>query len=226
MARTPRVDLGLVPDVPGLVWEMKLWQSVGSRLAGIDEAGRGALAGPVAAAAVILPADPEIAATLHGVRDSKQMTPRQRATWAERIYASALAWGVGMASSTEIDTLGIGPAARLAAERAVRGLQFPPDYLLFDAGLAIAGPLPQTALVKGDRRSLTIAAASILAKTSRDTFLNQLDSEYPAYGFAAHKGYGTPFHLRALAQFGPTPHHRCTFAPLRGSIYIDKEQSS
>jgi len=214
MARD-RYDPELIPLKPGLELEESLWCSAVTRVAGIDEAGRGALAGPVAAGAVILPADPNLPAALEGVRDSKQMTPHQRSTWAARIRQTALAWGVGMASSQEIDHLGIAPATRLAAQRALAALSMLPDYLLLDGSLFVEGPLPQTVLIKGDRRSLSIAAASVLAKTARDAVLEQLDQQYPAYGFAVHKGYGTHQHLLALEHLGPTPQHRRSFAPLR-----------
>ncbi len=180
-------------------------------VAGLDEAGRGALAGPVAAAAVILPADPEILPALLGVRDSKQMTPAQRRHWEERLHVQALCYAVGFASQTEIDVCGIVPATRLAMQRALSQLSVSPQHLLLDfldlPGLSI----PQTSLVKGDRRSLSIAAASVLAKTARDEFMCRLDGQYPGYGFAIHKGYGTLTHRRALQALGPSPVHRTSF---------------
>jgi ribonuclease HII len=215
MVRGKRFDPTLLPPTPDLSLEEELWHSTGLHLAGIDEAGRGALAGPVAAAAVILPADLGVAALLNGVRDSKQMTARQRNSWAARIQDTALAWGVGLASCQEIDDLGIVSATVLAVQRAIAALSIPPDYLLLDGALSIAGSIPQTTLIKGDCRSLSIAAASVLAKTARDALLVDLHRDFPQYGFAAHKGYGTQFHLSALEQFGPTSHHRRSFAPLK-----------
>ena len=184
-------------------------------MAGIDEAGRGALAGPVAAGAIIFPPQPDLAVRLHGVRDSKQMAPGERQEWAPRLKELALAWGVGLASAAEIDALGILPATRLAVQRAVRQLAIPPQHLLVDYLQLPEISLPQTALVKGDARALSIAAASILAKTSRDALLCELDGRWPGYGFAQHKGYGTAAHLRALGRLGPCPEHRRTFRGVR-----------
>lgn len=195
-----------------LAFERHLWEGGFQRVAGIDEAGRGALAGPVCAAAVILPPDPAVAQTLSGVRDSKQMTPAAREAWAPRIRAAALAWGVGFASAEEIDALGIVRATKLAATRAVESLTLFPDSLLTDFLLFPELDLPQTALVKGDRRSLSVAAASVLAKTARDAWMIQQDARYPVYGFARHKGYGTLAHRRALERWGPSPLHRHSFA--------------
>lgn len=195
---------------PDLTLETLLWQSGFARVAGLDEAGRGAWAGPVFAAAVILPPDERLARDLEGARDSKQMTPAERAFWAPRIQQVALAWGVGLASATEIDALGILPATRLAAHRALQGLLA--DFLLTDALLLPELEWPQMALIKGDQRSLSVAAASVLAKTSRDAWMLTLDQQYPAYGFAQHKGYGTLAHRIALERWGPCPEHRRSFA--------------
>jgi len=194
---------------PTLEFEKTLWKGGLARIAGIDEAGRGAWAGPLAAAAVILPPLPGLVRTLDGVRDSKQMTPRQRETWAPRIQAAALAWGVGFASTAEIDSLGILPATRLAARRAFDRLS--PDYLLTDYLIFREVPLPQTGLVKGDCLSLSVAAASVLAKTARDALLRDLDGRYPGYGFGRHKGYGTPQHQAAIRQLGLCEIHRKSF---------------
>lgn len=204
---------------PDLSLETPLWQAGLYRLAGLDEAGRGAWAGPVAAAAVILhPAGADLLDLLSGVRDSKMMTARQRAIWAEKIRAAAAAWGVGWASNAEIDAQGILPATRLAMQRAVEQLVLPPEHLLIDAVRLPAIGLPQTALVRGDQRSLSIAAASVLAKTARDALMRELNEQYPGYGFAAHKGYGTARHQRALDELGPCPQHRFSFAPLRARL--------
>jgi ribonuclease HII len=197
---------------PDLSNEKKLWLAW-SHVAGLDEAGRGALAGPVGVGAVILPSDfPSLLRTLSGVRDSKQLTPRKRAQLAPRIKQVAPAWGIGFASAAEIDELGIVPATRLAASRAIEAMSIFPDFLLTDFRLELPElDLPQAALVKGDQRSLSIAAASILAKTSRDELMIGLDAQYPSYGFARHKGYGSLAHRKAIAEFGFSPVHRKTF---------------
>jgi ribonuclease HII len=199
-------------ETPDLAFEKELWRGRLTHVAGLDEAGRGALAGPVAVGAVILPPRPRLTRTLAGVRDSKLMTPLQRARWAGRIRSAALAWQVGFASAQEIDALGIVPATRLAALRALAGLGLAPDYLLTDFRLDLPElDTPQTSLVKGDRRCLSIAAASVLAKTARDALLCELDSEYPGYELERHKGYGTAGHRAAIGRLGHSPVHRRTF---------------
>ena len=208
---TRKFDLTLLPPAPDLKYETRLWKSGIKYVAGIDEAGRGALAGPVAAAALIFPTDPDLVVDLDGVRDSKQMTARQREFWAENLARIALALNVAFASPAEIDELGILPATRLAMRRAVQGLDFEPDQLLVDYVALPELQIPQQALVKGDARSLSIAAASILAKTARDAVLRDLDAVHPGYGFAGNKGYGTATHREALGHLGPCPIHRRTF---------------
>lgn len=197
---------------PDLIHEGQLWSAY-KYIAGLDEAGRGALAGPVCVGAVILPNDdPLLSQTLSGVRDSKQLTPRRRLQLAPRIKESALAWGVGFASAKNIDLMGIVPATRLAARRALAMLQLSPDYLLTDFRLELPElDISQTALVKGDQRSLSIACASILAKTARDAIMIAMDKKHPGYGFSRHKGYGTFWHRRKIAQLGYAPIHRKTF---------------
>ncbi len=202
---TPRAEAPL----PTLDFERTLWNGGFERIAGIDEAGRGAWAGPVCAGAVILPPDPDLERTLRGVRDSKQMTPAEREAWAPRIHATALGWGVGFASNEEIDALGILPSTRLAATRALEALN--PEALLTDYLVFREFELPQTALVKGDQRSLSVAAASVLAKTARDDLMRRLEGSYPGYGFAQHKGYGTRQHQEAIARLGLCASHRHTF---------------
>lgn len=179
------------------------------RVAGVDEAGRGALAGPVHAGAVILPAG----VLLRGLDDSKALLPEVREALAPRIRARAEAWGVGSASAAEIDALGIAAASFLAMRRALARLAGgPPDLVLVD-GFPIPGlDLPQRAVVKGDATVACISAASVLAKTARDAELRALDLRHPWYGFAAHKGYGSAAHLEALRRHGPSPDHRLTFA--------------
>jgi ribonuclease HII len=199
---------------PDLSFELPLW-GAGLLPAGLDEAGRGAWAGPVSAAAVILPADEGIAAVLSGVRDSKLMTPRQRFKWRSVICTAALAWGVGFASPQEIDALGIVPATRLAMQRALEQLEIFPQCLLVDALRLPEIPLPQKAIIHGDRLCLSIAAASVLAKTARDELMAGLDVEFPGYGFARHKGYGTKVHQLALAEMGVSEVHRRSYAPVK-----------
>lgn len=210
-----KFDVSLLPEAPDLQLEKALWAQGVRCIAGIDEAGRGALAGPVVAAAVALPVDPKLGERLDGVHDSKQMTARQRTTWMEELKEIALGWGVGLASAQDIDAIGILPATRLAAMRALEQIELPIEHLLIDHLLLPEHPTPQSALTKGDARSLSIACASIIAKVTRDRYLEALDEEYPAYGFASHKGYGTASHLAALRQQGASPVHRHSFAPLR-----------
>jgi len=200
-------------DSPTLKYERDLWGGGLSYIAGFDEAGRGAMAGPVAVGAVILPAAPLLAQTLAGVRDSKQMTRRQRETWAARIKSVALAWQVGFSSVEEIDQLGIVCATRLAAIRALESLALLPDYLLLDFRIDLPeSPLPQTAIVKGDQISLSIAAASVLAKTSRDALMCGMNAQYPGYGLEQNKGYGTQTHRSAMMRLGYSPVHRKSFS--------------
>lgn len=201
-------DLRVAPDFS---LEMPYWQRGLTLVAGIDEAGRGALAGPVAAGALILPPEVSLVERLDGVRDSKQMTPRQRELWAARLKELASAWEVGFSTAEEIDALGILPATRLAIQRALDLLPTPPQHLLVDYMPALDCGIPHQSLVKGDRRSLSIAGASILAKTARDAAMRHFDDLYPGYGFAAHKGYGTATHRRALACLGPCAIHRRSF---------------
>ena len=191
--------------------EQSLWQKGIQRIGGIDEAGRGAWAGPVLAAVVVLPVDPKIGAALSGVRDSKQMTPRQREHWALKIKSVALAWSLGMASAAEIDLIGILPATRAAMTRAITGLALPPEHFLFDFIHWKDCPYPGEKLVKGESQSLSIAAASVLAKTARDSLMRELDVEYPHYGLARHKGYGTAFHRQAIRALGLCLVHRKTY---------------
>jgi ribonuclease HII len=214
-----KIDPKIVPEVPTLEWENKLWETGIQMIGGIDEAGRGALAGPVAAAVVILPPEGNLLLELEGVRDSKQMSASQRETWASCIQEVALAFGVGLVSSEEVDSLKIIPATQLAAQRALTRLTIQPEYLLNDYIFLPDSPLPQTSLVKGDRRSLSIAAASILAKTSRDKLMVELDEQYPGYRLGQHKGYATAAHREAISELGPSPIHRMTFAPMRQHVH-------
>lgn len=180
--------------------------------AGCDEAGRGPLAGPVVAAAVILDPDRPIA----GLADSKQLSARQREALAELIKERAIAWAIGMATVAEIDAINILQATLLAMQRAILALATPPEKVLVDGNCLPADlPYPAKAIIRGDQSVPCISAASILAKVHRDMLMLELDEIYPAYGFKDHKGYGTRRHLEALAQFGATPVHRRSFAPVR-----------
>jgi ribonuclease HII len=182
------------------------------RIAGLDEAGRGALFGPVVAAAVILNPKRRIV----GLDDSKKLTPDRRAELAPRIRQHALAWAVAEIDAQRIDAWNIYQASRQAMTAALQQLSVQPDYLLIDA-MQLDVLIEQKSIIKGDARSISIAAASILAKTHRDTCMEKWDSVYPQYGLARHKGYATPDHLEALRQHGPSPLHRHSFAPVRDS---------
>ena len=187
-----------------------------SYVAGLDEAGRGCLAGPVVAAAVILPLEhPDCAALFEGVRDSKQLTAQAREHLYESITQSALAVGVGSGPVELIDERNILQATKYAMRAALKTLSLQPQALLLDALLLPDIELPQRSLIKGDARCLSIAAASIIAKVTRDRLMLHLHEQYPMYGFARHKGYGTEEHLAALREYGATPIHRQSFAPVR-----------
>ncbi len=206
-----KFDISTLPKSPDLKIEKRLWKKGFLNLGGIDEAGRGALAGDVAVAVVILPNISKLTQILAGVRDSKEMTQRQREHFESIIKEIALAWGIGFASPTEIDQIGILPATKLAAKRAVETLSLIPDYLITDYLHLPDIDLPQEKFVKGDMRSLTIASASVLAKTARDAKMRELDEEYPEYGFAQHKGYGTKKHRSAIQKLGKSLVHRQSF---------------
>jgi ribonuclease HII len=186
-------------------------------IAGIDEAGRGALAGPVMAAAVILPLNnPDALAQLTAVHDSKQLSPQTREQLFLRITHYALSYALGIIPAATIDEIGILPATKLAMSTAVTQLQPTAAYLLVDGRDHLPNlNLPQQAIIRGDSLSLSIAAASILAKVSRDRLMVEMDNQYSNYGFARHKGYGTALHLQAIHRHGPCPLHRHTFAPIR-----------
>jgi ribonuclease HII len=181
------------------------------QIAGLDEAGRGPLAGPVVAAAVILP----VRCRLPGVDDSKQLSEAKRDLCYSIILEKALAVGIGSADAGEIDRLNILEATRLAMRRAVAQLTRPPDYLLTDAMTLPGVGVPVRAIIKGDALSLSIAAASIVAKVTRDRLMAAYHETFPQYNFQRHKGYGTEEHLQQLVQYGPCAIHRLTFAPVR-----------
>ena len=203
---------GCMTQNPNLIHETNLWPHY-KYIAGLDEAGRGALAGPVAVGAVILPDDPPLlSSNLAGARDSKQMTPLARERLAIRIKAVALNWSVGYATADEIDAQGIVRATRLAAMRALHQFSLLPQYLLTDFRLELPQlELSQTSLVKGDAHCLSIACASILAKTERDALMLDLDERHPGYELRKHKGYGTQTHRSALRRLGMSEIHRKTF---------------
>jgi ribonuclease HII len=194
-----------------LNFERLLWKSGIRAIAGVDEVGVGPLAGPVVAAAVIFPSNTEIA----GVDDSKRLDPAQRLELETAIRRSAAAIGIGAAEVGEIDNLNIYHAALLAMRRAVEQLPLKPEHLLVDARTIPGLAIPQNAFNKGDGINFSIAAASIIAKTHRDRLMERLETQYPGYGFAQHKGYGTPEHQNAIRELGPCPIHRLSFAFIR-----------
>jgi len=187
-----------------------IWRRRGySIVAGLDEVGRGCLAGPVVAAAVILPTRPP-----RGIRDSKKLSARLREVLCEALYEGGAVVSVGSARPEEIDAINIRQASFLAMRRALSDLPTRPDALLVDGFEIPDCPIPQRALIKGDSRSTSIAAASIVAKVYRDALMVEFSAEHPEYGFASHKGYPTPEHLEALATWGPCGTHRRSFAPV------------
>ncbi len=194
-----------------LNFERLLWKSGVRSIAGVDEVGVGPLAGPVVAAAVVFPPGTELA----GIDDSKQIEPEQRTKLAAMIRQSATAVGVGLAEVSEIDHLNIYHAALLAMRRAIEVLPFRPEHLLIDARVIPDVSIPQNSFNKGDGINFSIAAASIVAKTHRDGLMEDLEREYPGYGFAQHKGYGTSEHQNAIRELGPCPIHRLSFPIIR-----------
>ncbi len=205
------------PDL--LLEEMTLYAQGYRLIAGLDEAGRGSWAGPVVAGAVILPLNvPDLRTRLEGVRDSKQLRPQERERFYDLIRATALAVNVGSVSAAHIDERGIAPATRRAMSLALAGLSLSPDFLLIDFLRLPTVDTPQRGITKGDALSLSIAAASIVAKVTRDRLMVELEDEYPGYGFARHKGYGTPQHQAALAHLGPSPIHRFSYAPVAATV--------
>jgi ribonuclease HII len=214
-------------QVPTLEEEVALLSQGYSFIAGVDEAGRGSLAGPVVAAAVILPFrfdHDECLACFDGVRDSKQLTARERERLFEVIIQHALAVGVGIGSVEMIDERNILQATKYAMRDALAQLAIPPQALLLDAIHLPDIDILQRSIIKGDALCLSIAAASIIAKVTRDRIMIQLHEHYSAYGFAQHKGYGTENHLAALREHGATPHHRRSFAPVRELFGLFTEQ--
>ncbi|MDD3126272.1 MAG: ribonuclease HII [Candidatus Izemoplasmatales bacterium] len=199
-------------------YENDLYRKGFVSVCGVDEAGRGPLAGPVVAGAVILNPNHII----EGLNDSKKLTPKKREILAEAIKKYALAYGVGYVFETEIDQINIYEASRKAMVKAIETLKIDPDFILTDAMPLFTSPIPYLALIKGDQISASIAAASILAKVSRDEYMVAMDNKYPNYGFAIHKGYPTKNHLLALKQYGPCPIHRKTYRPVR--VLLEQQQ--
>ena len=214
----PRSKITNLPEKPHIDYERQLWEDGIQVVAGLDEAGRGAWAGPVFAAAVVLPNDERICDLLSGVRDSKRMTALQRQRWEGCIKSASVDWAITSASNEEIDEIGIVPATCLAMQRAINEISNPPGYLLVDYLNIQDCSSPQLSIPKGDCQSLSIAAASVLAKTGRDAFMVELDSQYPGYGFAQHKGYGTKKHRDSIEQKGLLAIHRKTFRPMAEMI--------
>ena len=188
-------------------FEKEALQKGFSKIAGIDEAGRGPLAGPVVSAAVILP----VSFQVPGIIDSKKLTPKKRDYFYEKIYDKAVSIGIGIIDPSEIDRINILQAALAAMASAVENLAPQPEYLLIDGTFSISSPLPQKAIPKGDTLSISIAAASIIAKVSRDNLMERYHQDYPQFGFSKHKGYPTKSHKEAIRQFGCCPIHRKSF---------------
>jgi ribonuclease HII len=200
-----------------LRYEVPLWEAGVTRVAGLDEAGMSPLAGPVAAAAVVFPPGTRIP----HVDDCKRLDPNERERLAPIIRAHALAWSVAFVEPEDIDRLNIYWAGIQAMMRALSSLVLPPEHLLIDGRKLRDIPTPQQAIVRGDQKSLSIAAASILAKTARDQRMREMDELYPGYGFARHKGYPVKAHFAALRRLGPSPIHRRSFAPVRASLGLE-----
>ena len=205
-----------------LRFEIELWSQGYSLVAGIDEAGMAPLAGPVVAGAVILPKNYK----LRGLNDSKKiLDPETREELAAQIKQDAVCWSFGFAEVEEIDRINIYHAGLLAMQRALHGLTCPPDFVLVDARKIPHCPSPQRGIIRGDALSASIAAASIIAKTTRDAHMLEMDTLYAGYGFASHKGYPTPEHCRALKQLGALPIHRRSFGRVREALGLDPVQT-
>ena len=213
-----KFDRSLLPDSPNFEHELKLHAKGFQSIAGIDEAGRGPWAGPVTAGAVILPLDEKCLQELVGVRDSKQLSEKKRDWLYEVIKEVAIDWQVVHIFAEEIDALGILVATKKAMRTAVEQLSPMADALVIDAVKLSDWEIPQVSLIKGDQRSLSIAAASIMAKVSRDRLMRDMEEKYPNYGFAQHKGYGTKKHREALSVMGPCKIHRKSYKPIQAIL--------
>ena len=205
-----------------LKYESELWSQGVNLIAGVDEAGVGPMAGPVVAGAVVLPRDYK----LRELDDSKKLDEPTRERLAQRIKADAVAWAVGVAEVEEIDELNIYHAGLLAMRRAVENLKTAPDFILVDARAIPGCVAPQRGIVRGDSLSASIAAASIIAKTTRDAMMIEFDGRYPGYGFAGHKGYSTPRHFEALRCLGASPIHRRSYRPVREALGLEPAQAT
>ncbi len=203
-----------LPEIDQTYFEMLLYNDGVSSVAGVDEVGRGCLAGPVVAASVILPKD----CGIKGINDSKKLTPKKRDELFDIILASAVAYGIGVVDHAEIDKINILQASLKAMKISVESLAVKPQYLLIDGNQPIPDmKIPQKIIVKGDVRSISVGAASIVAKVTRDRMMAELENKYPNFKFSVHKGYGTGLHLSELKQHGPSPIHRMTFAGVKNT---------
>ncbi|MDO8520317.1 MAG: ribonuclease HII [Deltaproteobacteria bacterium] len=199
------------PDPGRIFWEQQLWNREIGLVAGLDEAGRGAWAGPVVAAAVVF----KPGTFIPGIDDSKKIIPKKREVLFDIICREALCYAVGAISPAQIDEQNILNASLAAMREAVAGLSQKPDYLLIDGNRGIGVNIPQKLLVRGDGRSMTIGAASILAKVTRDRLMREMEKEFPRFTFSKHKGYGTGAHQEELKKYGILPVHRKSFEPIR-----------
>ncbi len=196
---------------PNIDLEKKLWKEGYIKVCGLDEVGRGPLAGPVVAGAVVIGDEKHF---LEGVRDSKMMTEKKRLFFVDQIKKNSLGWGIGIVENEEIDRLGISQAVHLAMELAIEGLGFKVDYLITDGNVRKIGDYSMEIITDGDAKHYSIAAASVLAKVRRDEIMREFSKEYPEYGFENHVGYGTKAHMEALKKFGPCKIHRKCFKPV------------
>lgn len=208
-----------MPFLPHFTEERELWSQGYHLVAGIDEAGRGALAGPVVACALILPLDFH-PTWLSLVRDSKQLSPARREFLGNVLQDEATAIGIGIVSAQDIDSSGILKATWLAMKTAIAQLPYPPHFLLIDGTTLTEITIPQRKIIRGDKTCFSIACASIMAKVARDRIMLELDKIYPGYGLARHKGYGTKEHLSSLQHLGPSSTHRFSFTPVKETIKI------
>jgi ribonuclease HII len=215
IASVPRLRAAIRRHPPGLSAERELWEAGARVVVGMDEVGRGAWAGPISVGAAVVPADRRV----YKIRDSKLLTESEREALFDRIAGWCVAWGVGHASHEECDELGMSAAQRLAAHRALERLGMEPDRVIVDGNWDFVGGGRTDRLVRGDRTSLSIAAASILAKVTRDRIMRGLAPEYPAYNFEANKGYPCPVHKAALQGWGPSAVHRRSWAFMDGLIW-------
>jgi ribonuclease HII len=225
-AAQERLELEVCEWVCGWDFEIEAWAEGSRRVAGVDEVGRGPLFGPVVAAAVVLPADEELRSRLAGLNDSKQLTEEERERFDELVREVALAWAVAEVDVETIDRINILQASKLAMKLAVESLRLrgcEPDHLLIDGNQKIDAVCRQRTIVQGDARSMSIAAASVIAKVHRDRLIRALDARYPGYGLARNKGYATPEHRKAIVRLGITELHRRSFAPVAERFELEVE---